>query len=55
MFTALKTAVGVDLSEEVAHKFSSFHEISANTIDNEPMTMAEYKGKLLVVVNVASD
>ena len=53
MFSALKGAVGVDLSDEVAHNFGSFHEIAANTIDNEPMTMAKYKGKLLIVANVA--
>jgi glutathione peroxidase len=33
----------------------SLHDISANTIDGQEMSLSEYKGKVLLVVNVASE
>jgi glutathione peroxidase len=33
----------------------SLHDISANTIDGEEHSLADYKGKVLLVVNVASE
>jgi glutathione peroxidase len=33
----------------------SLHDISANTIDGREVSLSEYKGKVLLVVNVASE
>jgi glutathione peroxidase len=33
----------------------SLHDISANTIDGQEQSLADYKGKVLLVVNVASE
>lgn len=54
MFSALKSAVGVSLSGEVKHAFPSFHAISAVDIDGANVDMSRYRGKVLVVANVAS-
>jgi glutathione peroxidase-family protein len=34
---------------------SSFHELSANTIDLAPQQLSAYEGRVLLVVNVASE
>ena len=33
----------------------SFHDLSANTLDGKPASLAHYKGKVLLVVNTASE
>jgi glutathione peroxidase len=33
----------------------SFHQLSATSLDGKPVSFAEYKGKVLVVVNTASE
>ena len=33
----------------------SFHDLTANTLDGTPKNLSEYKGKVLVVVNTASE
>lgn len=35
-------------------KAMSFYELTANTLDGTPKNLADYKGKVLVVVNTAS-
>ena len=45
---ALAAAASVD-------KPASFHDLTVNTLDGKPKSMADYKGKVLLVVNTASE
>ena len=53
MFSAVKGAVGVNMAHEVVHTFGSFCDIQASTIDNEPVSLSKYAGKVVIVANVA--
>ncbi|HVO29318.1 MAG TPA: glutathione peroxidase, partial [bacterium] len=33
----------------------SFHDLTANSLDGKPVKMSDYKGKVLLVVNTASE
>jgi glutathione peroxidase-family protein len=38
-----------------ANPFTSLYEISAKSIGGAPVSMSEYRGKVLIIVNVASE
>jgi len=48
---ALLAASGAAKGDNVV----SFYDLTANTLDGSPMKLSEYKGKVLVVVNTASE
>jgi glutathione peroxidase len=48
---ALLTAAGSAKGDNVV----SFYDLTANTLDGKPEKLSEYKGKVLVVVNTASE
>lgn len=48
-----KKSGGIDINKEVAH-IPSFFALSANDIDNRPLSFNQLEGKVTVVVNVAS-
>ena len=42
-------------SAQATEKAMSFYDLKANTLDGKPKSLGEYKGKVLVVVNTASE
>ena len=52
--TRLKTAMGVLLMTGSLFAASSVHEFTLNNIDGQPAPLSQYKGKVLLIVNVAS-
>jgi glutathione peroxidase-family protein len=45
--------VSRSLAGEVEHKFASFHDITAVDIDGTEVSMSKFKGKTLLICNVA--
>jgi hypothetical protein len=41
-------------SDNLKHDYKSFYELSADDIDGNKVDFSEYKGKVVLVVNVAS-
>ena len=50
----IKAAVGAALMSASMFAASSVHEFTMNTITGKPVPLADYKGKVVLVVNVAS-
>lgn len=42
-------------SVRATEKAMSFHDLEAKTLDGKPVSLGEYKGKVLLVVNTASE
>jgi len=53
LFLALATALALPAAERKAPM--SLHEITLNTLDGKPQSLAAYKGKVVLAVNVASE
>src|SRR5882724_7197281 len=51
---ALKSTIGVMLMSASMFAASSVHEFTLNSLTGKPVSLADYKGKVLLVVNVAS-
>jgi len=53
MFFALLTALALPAAERKAPM--SLHELTLNNLDGKPQSLAAYKGKVVLAVNVASE
>jgi glutathione peroxidase len=50
----MKTLLGALLTTTIAYAASSVHEFTVDAINGTPTSLANYKGKVMLIVNVAS-
>src|SRR3954451_6581221 len=53
-FMMIKSTLGVVLMSASMFAASSIHEFTMNSLTGQPVSLADYKGKVVLVVNVAS-
>tara|TARA_R110002050_G_scaffold192475_1_gene327423 strand:+ start:512 stop:679 length:168 start_codon:yes stop_codon:yes gene_type:complete len=49
-----KIANKVQGSDDLNHNYASFYELKANDIDGKEVDFSQFKGKVVLVVNVAT-
>jgi glutathione peroxidase len=50
----MKAFLGIALMAVSMHAADSIHDFTVNSIDGKPAPLAQYKGKVALIVNVAS-